>query len=393
MNELNNIDLHKEIINIIRKFQEGYTNRNIKKIDDFMEELFIEGESTYAIGTGTTEVFLGRDKVKELIESDWKYWGDVDIDYKNAHVSIENSTAWFYANCSVVDTFEDSKERYDRYIELIKDNIENMEFSPKQKITFINWLLSLAYHQRKEGKRAYKCPLFLSGVLIRNNGQWKFSYVNFSMPKSNFPDERFEVDKSYITDYNKQNEIIKEYKYNETTSIIDTFLKKFERKFIGNPNISSLVKDYFSDNDNAYVIGTDNNVYIGIDKISEFFATNYSLNASLNIDNYISSQSGDITWVTALGRLKQNYSEEELIQKSLSEINDLFKSELTSEEKIFSIQRSISYALKESAIGEDYTFPIRISAVILNSQKSPAFASLQFSFPFSWILEGKIDSI
>ncbi|WP_325274676.1 hypothetical protein [Romboutsia sp.] len=46
----------------------------------------------------------------------------------------------------------------------------------------------------------------------------------------------------------------------------------------------------------------------------------------MNIDNYISSQSGDVTWVTVLGRLKQNFSEEELIQKSLSEINDLFKS-------------------------------------------------------------------
>lgn len=393
MNELNNIDSHKEIINVIKKFKDGYTNRNIKEIDDFMEELFIEGESTYAIGTGTTEVFLGRDKIKELIEGDWKYWGDVDIDYKNTHVSIKDTTAWFHTECSVVNTFEDSKERNDSYIEFIRDNIENIELSPKQKFTFINWVLSLTYHQRKEGKRVYKCPLCLSGVLKINNGQWKFSCVNFSIPKSNFPDERFEADSSCIADYNEQNKIIKEYKNNETTPIIDKFLKNFESEFIGNSNISSLVKNYFLDNDDTYVIGADNNVYSGIDKISDFFVTNYSSNTSLNIENYICSQSGDIAWVTVLGILKQNYSEDELLQKSLSEINDLIKSERTSEEKIFSIQRSISYALKECAVGEDYTFPIRISGVILNSQKSPIFTSLQFSFPFKWIFEGKIDSI
>ncbi|WP_325274677.1 hypothetical protein [Romboutsia sp.] len=49
--------------------------------------------------------------------------------------------------------------------------------------------------------------------------------------------------------------------------------------------------------------------------------------------------------------------------------------------------------MKECAIGENYTFPIRISAVILNSQESPIFSSIQFSFPFRWIFEGKIDSV
>lgn len=68
------------------------------------------------------------------------------------------------------------------------------------------------------------------------------------------------------------------------------------------------------------------------------------------------------------------------------------KLELTSEEKLFALHRSIAYALKESSIGEDYTYPIRLTAVILNDKGKPVFQHIHFSFPCCWKLEGKINS-
>ena len=78
MKKLNTKDTFNEVIETIKRFQSGYSKKDLENIDAFMEELFIIGESTYAIGTGTTEVFLGSEKVKELIYGDWKYWGDVN---------------------------------------------------------------------------------------------------------------------------------------------------------------------------------------------------------------------------------------------------------------------------------------------------------------------------
>lgn len=51
--------------------------------------------------------------------------------------------------------------------------------------------------------------------------------------------------------------------------------------------------------------------------------------------------------------------------------------------------RSASYAIKEGASGQEYTYPIRLTAVIINEDR-PVFQNIHFSFPFYWILEGKL---
>ena len=114
---------------------------------------------------------------------------------------------------------------------------------------------------------------------------------------------------------------------------------------------------------------------------------------SLEIDQYIVSSVEDVSWITATGKLNQHFSESEFMEMSLNEINNLFDSKLSSKDKIFAIQRNISYALKECTAGEVYTYPIRIFAVILNSKEETKFNSIQISCPFSWIFEGKLDSI
>lgn len=392
MKRLNMKDTFNEVIETIKRFQSGYSKRNLENIDAFMADLFIIGDSTYAVGTGTTEVFLDSEKVKELISGDWKYWGDVKLDYENAHISIKKETVWFSVEGSVNQSFEDSEERYNSYINFIKDKLHSTDISIKQKLTFINWVLALTFHQRKDEKREYRWPLRLSGILIRKNSKWKFSHINFSIPKPNYPDERFENDKSYIDSYNEQNNLLKEYK-DETNSVIDGFLRSFEKDIKGTNNLSSLVRKYFTESDTPYFIDLDNKLYEGIEKIEQFLKENEGRNMSLEIDQYIVSSVEDVSWITATGKLNQHFSESEFMEMSLNEINNLFDSKLSSKDKIFAIQRNISYALKECTAGEVYTYPIRIFAVILNSKEGTKFNSIQISCPFSWIFEGKLDSI
>lgn len=82
--------------------------------------------------------------------------------------------------------------------------------------------------------------------------------------------------------------------------------------------------------------------------------------------------------------MKQNLTEDELPLRILNELGNLFQSELTSEEKLFAIHRSIVYVLKESATGADYTYPIRLTAVILNNMEKPV---LTYTFFISLLLE------
>ncbi|TWH80381.1 nuclear transport factor 2 family protein [Sedimentibacter saalensis] len=385
------VDEKSEIIKILRKFQNGYTGKDIEKVDAFVEELF--KDDACVLGTGTGELFLGLEQVKSLIIGDWKYWGDIKIDLENVYINNENTVAWVATTGNVKYTFENTQEKYESYLNFIKNKIEESEIKPKQKITFINWVLALAYHQRLEKKREYLWPLRLSGVLLKDDGKWKFANIHFSIPKANFPDERFENSKECIESYNNQNEMVEKYINNQMTIEIKTLLKSFEKEIVGQKNISKeLISKYFVMENNPYIIRTENQWCIGVDQIKEFFAVNNDYILTLDLEHAIVSKHNKVTWVTACGKLKQTVTEEELYEKILGELGNLLQSDITSEEKLFVIHRSIAYALKESATGVDYTYPIRLTAVILEHMESPIFQQIHFSFPFQWIFEGKIDS-
>lgn len=168
-------------------------------------------------------------------------------------------------------------------------------------------------------------------------------------------------------------------------------MKNFENEFRENKNISDeLIRKYF--NDKAYVIGAENKWYDGIENIKEHFTNSDMINLSLDIESAIASKSEKVTSITAVGILQQSFSEDELINRSLQELDNLFKSNLSSQEILFATQRSIAYVLKECASGINYTCPIRMTAAILNDENGFKFSYIHFSFPFYWIFEGKIDT-
>ena len=394
-NSYNNdtVDQSNEIRDILRKFQQGYSERKLENVVSFTEELFLNSDDISVLGTSTGEIFLGFDEVKQLIEEDWEDWGDLNIDCENAFISIDGNVAWFSTNGTVKYSFEHTPERYDRYVDYIKTTAEDNELTPKQRITFINWVLTLNYHQRDEQVREYFWPMGLSGVLVKEGSGWKIVHLQFSIAKSNFPDERFENSKEYMNSYDEQRSIIRKYKNNKVTEDILEFLKSFEDDFREKEDISDkLIRKYFKKNDKAYVIGPENRWYEGVGHIREFFINSDINNLSMDLENTIAAKSGKATWITVMGTLKQNFTEDELINRSLQELDNLFKSNLSSQEKLFAAQRSIAYVLKECATGVNYTCPIRMTAVILSDENGLKFNCIHFSFPFYWIFEGKIDT-
>lgn len=385
---------HEKIKDVLRQFQAGYAERDVEKTDAFVKELFVIGKDTYILGTGTGELFFGSEQIKTLIIDDWKYWGNVNIDFENIHIEIENEVAWFAATGSVKYAFEDTPERYDSYLNFIKSKVEDPKLTPKQKITFINWVLSLTYHQRFEKKREYLLPLRLSGVLLKDDSKWKFAHIQFSMPKGDFPDERFENSKEHLENYNNQNAIVDKYFKGNITIEQKSLLKSLETEFIGQKEISrELVSKYFSTERVPYIIAPDNQLYVGTDQIKEFLSKTQGSILSLDLKHVITTQHNSVTWITAFGTLNKNLKEDELHIQVLNDLKNLFQTSLTSKEKLFAAHRSISYVLKESASGTDYTCPIRLTAVILRQKTGLAFNNIHFSFPSYWIFEEKTDSI
>ena len=376
-----------EIKNILKKFQDAYINRDLERIDSFVEEVFLDSDDISILGTATEEVFFGKSKVKELIEGDFKYWGDLNLDCENANITIHEDVAWFFTDGTVKYVFKDDEGKDDRYLEFIKNKLQDNTLTEKQRISFINWALTLAYNKRSSSERKYLWPMCLSGFLIKADGRWKIYHLQFSMTKSNFPDERFENSLEFKDSYDRQRDIIK----NNRTKELDNFMKDFSKDVIGNPRLSKMIISKYFNNKKVTIISPENKYYKGEDEIYNYLTTKAGENLDLEIENINATKVCNYYYIMATGLLKVCMEEKELINRCFNEVEKIESSTLNSREKLFKIQRSIAASLKEIASEEIYTFPIRMTAVIEDNKDNMMFNFIHFSFPYYWTLEGKVD--
>ena len=83
-----------EIIKQLKKFQDGYSERNSKNIDTFMQSLYSR-ENILILGTMPNEIYIGYEKASRLVETDWESWGDCKFQIDSANISTSGNTAWF----------------------------------------------------------------------------------------------------------------------------------------------------------------------------------------------------------------------------------------------------------------------------------------------------------
>ncbi|MCL2422158.1 MAG: nuclear transport factor 2 family protein [Defluviitaleaceae bacterium] len=342
----------KEIVNILSKLQKGYDEKNPENAAKLMTEIFSDRSDLLALGTGSWEVFLGRDEVTKLIHDDWDGgWGDFKIDIAGAKIEVDGDMAWFFANSTVKYAFQDGDDA--KYLDFMKKIMAKQNESPKKRLAFFNWVLAVHFHERKPGKREYLWPSELSGMLVKENGAWRMATLHFTVDKSNYPDERFEA---FADDYqaghiHTKNKILA-YNRNKADDKLRHLLKQLEREMADDAELGGLQFDP------KQVLAFD---------------------------------AGQFAWVVALGTVKQSISEDEIFDRSLQEIEKLLDTDLPSEDKLFQAKRSMASALKEAASGAGFTWPIRLTAVIEKDGDEWRFRHKHFSYPFYWVFEGKLD--
>ena len=106
-----------------------------------MGRLFSEDDTTI-LGTMPREIYVGFDQAADLVRTDWQSWGDCLFDLENVHISSSGEVAWIAT------------------------------------VGFVRFDLS----------RFLVLPLRLSGVLVREDGIWRFQHLQF----------QFDLDLSYL---------------------------------------------------------------------------------------------------------------------------------------------------------------------------------------------------
>jgi len=175
-----------EIQQVLQRFQEGYTTRNISKLDEFMN-LFVPGDDAELIGIGASarnqnEWFQGKERIREIIESDWQYWGDVRLDVKEAKINVKNDVAWLSTTGTLLQTDHIHSDEVTGFsLNQMKELLDNENLSPKARLVEAAHF-GIRRWMEREKPTGYPWPFVLTAVLVRQDRQWRFHTIHWSMP-------------------------------------------------------------------------------------------------------------------------------------------------------------------------------------------------------------------
>jgi hypothetical protein len=124
--------IRKEVLTQLHKFQDGYSKRDTSQLESFMSSLYSK-DNILILGTMPAEIFTGYKRASHLVKNDWESWGDCHFAMDSANISSSGNIAWFSSRGYV---------KFD-----------------------LSSLLVI--------------PLRLSGVMVKENGTWKFQQQQF----------------------------------------------------------------------------------------------------------------------------------------------------------------------------------------------------------------------
>lgn len=356
---------------MLKEFQRGYETRNKDEVNSFVDRLFLPGNSVFVLGTGSGELFSGAEKVKELISDDWEYWGNLRLDHDKARIGTAGDHGWFAVEGTVSRSFEDSEARTDRYLSFVADKAKDESMSPGTRLALVNWVLSLTFSRRRPGRRDYAVPVVMSGSVQVHEGEWKFAHIHFSLPASDFPDERFEESEAFVKNYAEACSRAASFAENAMDPEIEALLNNF----------AQLSENCMEKEHPAELIGPG--AAHTLADLSSLGSLDFDTGSALAVHD------GTQGWVAALGKLHVERSEDSFFSDALSRLQVLLSAQASSADVLFSAHRLAASALKEGSMGTSYTYPVRLTASIARSGGSWRIRQAHLSCPDYWLLEGK----
>jgi len=173
-----------QVRELLQNFQEGYTVRDISKLDEFME-LFAPTDEIELIGVGASERggrewFNGRTAIREIIEGDWTYWGAVEIDVEGAKITVSGKTAWF-STTGTLTSGDEYEKAFPFYLEQMRDLLMDEAKSLDDRLMDATHFGVNRLRDRMRGVGA-KWPFVITATLVKTVGKWGFHTIHWSFP-------------------------------------------------------------------------------------------------------------------------------------------------------------------------------------------------------------------
>jgi len=170
-------DQADEIRTVLARFQEGYTHRDASKLEAYYE-LFTLDEDMITIGTDAEELCIGGEELKEIVKSDWEFWGDLKTNVEDAIIVQHGDVAYFSTKAMISRKIE--KSLMDTTFKAsVVDYIFKSEKNPRERILHGLFDLVGRLHEREQGE-VYYAPMRVSGFLVKRDERWKIHHIQYS---------------------------------------------------------------------------------------------------------------------------------------------------------------------------------------------------------------------
>ncbi len=175
-----------EIRQVLQRFQDGYVARDIHKLDEFMQ-LFVPGMEAELIGIGASarnqhEWFEGAERIREIVESDWKYWGDVRLGVDEAKITVNGEVAWLSTVGTLLQTNHiHSDEVTESTLQQMKEMLDDPTLTPRARLVETAHFGVRRWRER-EKPEGFPWPFVFTAVLVKQENQWRFHTIHWSMP-------------------------------------------------------------------------------------------------------------------------------------------------------------------------------------------------------------------
>lgn len=181
------MSINQDVINIratLQRLQDGYLDRDFSKLDEFMS-LFVPSAEIEMIGIGASvrgghEWFQGFEQVREIIEGDWKFWGDVLFDMENVKITVQSNVGWLSTSGSIGQS-EHFDEAIGFFLTQMKEMLEDDHVDVDTR-----FMEATHYGMRRVRERSkpigYKWPFTFTAILIKTDNDWQFHTIHWSMP-------------------------------------------------------------------------------------------------------------------------------------------------------------------------------------------------------------------
>lgn len=187
-----------EIVEFLNKFQMGYSKRDLSMVKEWADEIMTK--DVYILGTNavypnTGEWQVGIDKAYRLFSNDWKRWGVLNTDIKNADIRILNKDVALVAmTATVTKSVENgfargNEKNIERCLKRLASLETDMTKSNRLKLFTAIWDAGTVLKNIELGETMI-WPIRISMVLVKLDGRWKMNQTHFSYPGSGYPQVR-----------------------------------------------------------------------------------------------------------------------------------------------------------------------------------------------------------